>query len=71
MATLTATIDASQRTIALSGDVSAAVPGRLYAIEDEIVLLEGFGDLTVAVQNTEGSPSQGAAQLYALVQYPA
>jgi hypothetical protein len=42
--TLAASIDAGQRTIHLSGDVSTAAPGRLYSIEDEIVLLESFWD---------------------------
>lgn len=43
MATLAATITATQTTITLSGDVSAAVPGRLYAIGTEIVRLIDFG----------------------------
>lgn len=42
MATLAADISATTRTITLSGDVSAAVPGKLYAIDDEVILLEGY-----------------------------
>ena len=42
MATLAADISATTKTITLSGDVSAAVPGRLYAIDDEVILLEGY-----------------------------
>ncbi len=42
----------------LSGDVSAAVPGRLYAI-------------MVAIINGVGGPlAAGTADIYALVQYP-
>lgn len=43
MATLAANIDASQTTITISGDASAAAKSKLYAINDEIVQLEDFG----------------------------
>lgn len=45
MATLTSTITATQQLIGLTGSVTAAVPGRLYRIEDEIVLLVTFEDV--------------------------
>ena len=43
MATLTSTIDADDETIAVSGDVSAAVRGALYSLDDEIIVLRSFG----------------------------
>ena len=51
-------IDAAARTLSLSGDVSAAVPGRLYSIEDEVVVLERFGEIAPQVGVTNPGPTR-------------
>lgn len=52
MTTLAASIDSAERTITLAGDVSGATPGRLYAIDDEVILLERFHDVPDRVGET-------------------
>lgn len=52
MPTLAASIDLTQKVIQLAGDVSYATPPRLYSIDDEVILLERFGEVPANVGET-------------------
>jgi hypothetical protein len=56
MTTLAATVTANDRTLPVSGDVTPARWGRLYAVDDEIILLERYWDRPPLVGDVRSGP---------------